>query len=113
MVKISQKKNQSYCKCRTVQASDDSTMAPAGRRKDTDQPRYRKPRAMNSSETGAATQKATTNSHRAPSPCADFSTSPMKPGVISRPSARDSKSQPATRTNRVATPSATLLKLVQ
>ncbi len=54
--------------------------------------RDREIRALaNSSETGAAMQKAMTSSHKAPSPCADFSTSPMKPGVMSRPSARESK----------------------
>ena len=53
---------------------------------------------------GAATQNAITNTHSAPSACADFSTSPMKPGVTSRPSARDSRSQPPTSTANETAP---------
>src|SRR5260370_34941376 len=78
--------------------------APIGPRNDSDQPRQRKPRAKNSSEMGAATEKAITKSHNAPSARADFNTSPMNPGSTSRPVARDTKSQPITRTNSATTP---------
>src|SRR3954465_15005264 len=113
MENTSPRKNRSYCRCSTVQASDDSTIAPAGRRNDTDQPRKRKPRAKNSSDIGAATQNAITSSHSAPSARADFITSPMKPGWISRPSARDNRSQHATSTNSATTPMATFFHEVQ
>src|SRR5262245_41943353 len=113
MENTSAKKNQSYCRCRTVQQIDESRMAPAGPRDDSDQPRQRKPRANSSSEMGAATQNADISSHSAPSSCADFSTSPMKPGVISRPRAREAKSQHPTSTIRAATPSATFFQEVQ
>ena len=53
---------------------------------------------------GAATQKAITSSHNAPSACADFKTSPMNPGATSRPAARDSRSQPITKTASAAMP---------
>src|SRR3954454_23495682 len=113
MENTSLKKNQSYCRCSTVQASDDRMIAPAGRKEDSDQPRQRKPRAKNSSAIGAATQTASNSSHSAPSACADFRTSPMKPGAISRPIARDSRSQPVTSTTRVPRPSAKFFHEVQ
>src|SRR5215216_6635221 len=100
----SPKKNQSYCRCSEVQASDDRKIAPATPSLDSDQPRYRNPREKISSHIGAATQNAIARSHSAPSACADLSTSPMKPGVTSRPSARDSRSQPPTRMASAATP---------
>src|SRR5271169_6216982 len=77
-------------------------MAPGMRRNVSDQPRYKKPRAKNSSEIGAATQNATSSNHNAPSARADLNTSIMKPGVDSRPVARDNNSH--TRTSSASAP---------
>src|SRR6478609_4381657 len=113
MENISPQTNQSYCRCSDVHASDDRLMAPTMASRDSDQPRQRNPRARISSDTGAAIQNATTNSHNAPSACADFSTSPINPGVTSRPNARETKSQPTPRSVSETTPMNKLLLLVQ
>jgi hypothetical protein len=62
---------------------------------------------------GAAIANASTNSHKAPSARADCSTSPMNPGVTSRPVAREIMSQPITTMTIATIPITTFCQVVQ